>query len=85
MAYVCIESFALVGGSSCHACPFRVSCAFSVDWGIPGVCGRHGWSNDLGVSTVNLDIQGILSAHIGIGTMDTSLDSWSLVQEVKNS
>ena len=85
VACVCIQWFALVDSSSCHTCPFRVSYAFSVDLGIPGVPGRHGWSNDLGVSTVSLDIQSIFSAHTGIGKMDTSLDLWSLVDEVDNS
>ena len=71
MAHVYIASFALAGSSSCHTCPFRVSFAFSIDLELPGVPGRHSWSNDLGVRTVGLNFQGVLSAHICIGAMDT--------------
>lgn len=61
------------------------SCASSVDLEILGVPGRQGWSNDLAVSTICLDLQGTLPAHIGIGVMDTSSNLWPLAPEVDES
>ena len=55
---------------------------FSLVLGIPGGPGRHGWSIDLGVFTVSLDFWNSFSAQFGFGTMDTSLDLWSLVEDL---
>ena len=45
---------------------FQISQAFLLDLGIPGGPGRHGWSRDLGVFTVSLDILDKVSAHLAL-------------------
>ena len=60
----------------------QISYFFSLDLGIPGGPGRHGWSIDLGVFTVSLDFWNSFSAQFGFGTMDNSLDLWSLVEDL---
>ena len=60
----------------------QISHIFSLDLGIPGGPGRHGWSIDLGVFTVSLDFWNRFSSQFGSGTMDDSLDLWSLLEDV---
>ena len=66
-------------------CPFRFHTFSHLIWGyraVPGGPGRHGWSIDLGVFTVSLDFWNSFSAQFGFGTMDNSLDLWSLVEDL---
>ena len=67
---------AFIGGSWCQHVHSDFT-FFSLDLGIPGGPGRHGWSTDLSVFTVSLDFWNRFSAQFGIGIMDNSLDLWS--------
>lgn len=76
------SSFAFIGSSSYHPCPFRFHTCRSLDLAIPSGPGQHGRIIGLDVFTGNLATLNRFSPQFGIGTMDDSLDLWSVVEDL---